>query len=68
MSDLPLLHSCQAEVVALTSRLDICSVNGGTVRGSRQGYDSAPGNVVLCPDSSPMASYGCRIVVQGERR
>lgn len=54
----------QAKVLALVSYLDICGVSGGDVRGSRQGYDNAPGNTVLCPDPNPPSGFGCSIYVQ----
>ena len=57
-------HLFQADILALVSYLDVCSVNGGSVRGGRTGFDNNAGNVVQCPDPNPPPGFGCSIAAR----
>lgn len=52
----------QQAILPYVGYLEICSVVGGTVRGSRDGFDNAPSNTVLCPDPNPPTSFSCMIL------
>lgn len=46
------------------SYLDVCIVNGGSVRGGRTGFDNDAGNVIQCPDPNPPRGFGCSIAAR----
>lgn len=60
----------QAKIVALTSRLEICKIDGeglggSDVIGNRTGFDLHPDNTVLCPDPNPPTHFSC-IIIAGQ--